>query len=73
MWSSIIMKMVSILELKARLSALVDQASKGARVLITRHKRPVAFLQSADLEHLHVGKLAGKGSLKLSGSTAGSH
>lgn len=57
------MKMVSIQELKASLSALVAEAAAGTPVLITRHKRAVARLVPAD-PHVHVGKRFGKAKLK---------
>ena len=58
------MKTVSIDELKRNLSSLVDQAAAGARILITKHRRPVATLSSADMEHVHVGPRFGRGTLK---------
>ncbi|HUZ13519.1 MAG TPA: type II toxin-antitoxin system prevent-host-death family antitoxin [Caulobacteraceae bacterium] len=41
------MKQVGILEAKTHLSALVDAASAGEEVLITRHGKPVAKLVTA--------------------------
>jgi len=38
------MKTVSIHELKRRLAALVHEAGRGERIVITRHRRPVASL-----------------------------
>jgi prevent-host-death family protein len=58
------MKTVSIDELKRSLSSLVDEAAAGARILITKHRRPVAFLSAADMEHVHVGIRFGRGTLK---------
>ena len=58
------MKTVSIDELKKNLAALVAAAAGGERILITRHRRPVASLSRADLEHVHVGALTGRASLK---------
>lgn len=58
------MKTVSIDELKRNLSSFIDQAAGGARILITKHRRPVAFLSGADLEHVHVGPRFGRGGLK---------
>ena len=58
------MKKVSVHELKKRLSAWLQEAARGATVLITRHQRPVAYLSSADLQHLHLGRRYGKGTLK---------
>lgn len=58
------MKTVSIDELKRNLSSLVDEAAAGARILITRHRRPVAWLGAAGAEHLRIGARFGKASLK---------
>lgn len=58
------MQTVSIDELKRHLSAFVDQAAAGARILITKHRRPVAFLSAADMEHVHIGVRFGRGALK---------
>jgi prevent-host-death family protein len=58
------MKTVSIDELKRNLASLVAAAAGGERILITRHRRPVASLSRADLEHVHVGALVGRASLK---------
>jgi prevent-host-death family protein len=58
------MKTVSIDELKRNLSALVTDAAGGARIVITRHGRPVASLTRADLEHVHVGARAGRATLR---------
>lgn len=58
------MKTVSIDELKRNLSSCVDQAAAGVRILITRHRRPVASLSAADMEHVHVGARFGRGALK---------
>lgn len=58
------MKTVSIDELKRSLSSLVDEAAAGARILITKHRRPVASLSAADMEHVHIGARFGRGALK---------
>ena len=58
------MRTVSIDELKRGLSSFVDQAAAGARILITKHRRPVASLTSADMEHVHIGARFGRGALK---------
>ncbi len=58
------MKTVPIQELKRRLSALIDAAAAGERVLVTRHRVPVALLTSAGLEHVHVGRKFGRGTLR---------
>ncbi|PYN46992.1 MAG: hypothetical protein DMD95_05530 [Candidatus Rokuibacteriota bacterium] len=46
------------------MSSLVDQAAAGARILITKHRRPIATLSAADMEHVHVGPRFGRGTLK---------
>jgi prevent-host-death family protein len=68
-------KTVSIDELKRNLSSLIDQAAAGTRILITKHRRPVASLGAADAEHVHVGPRFGRGSLKplFKGPTQGSY
>lgn len=67
------MKTVSIDELKRNLSALVAAAASGERIVITRHRRPVASLSRADLEHVHVGARAARGALRplLDAATGG--
>lgn len=69
------MKTVSIDELKRNLASLVAAAAGGERILITRHRRPVASLSRADLEHVHVGALAGRARLKplLRAATRGAY
>lgn len=69
------MKTVSIDELKRNLSSFVDQAAAGARILITKHRRPVASLSAADMEHVHIGARFGRGALKplLQGPTRGKY
>ncbi|MBI4603775.1 MAG: type II toxin-antitoxin system prevent-host-death family antitoxin [Planctomycetes bacterium] len=51
-------------EFKKHLSAVMAEVAAGARVLITRHKRPVAQLASADLEHVHVGAKFGRAQIR---------
>lgn len=58
------MNLVSIDELKRNLSSLVDRAAAGARILITKHRRPVAWLGPAGAEHLRIGARSGKVALK---------
>ena len=58
------MRTVSIDELKRNLSAFVAEAAGGEHIVITRHRRPIASLTRADLEHLHVGSRAGRGALR---------
>jgi prevent-host-death family protein len=69
------MKTVSIDELKRNLSAFIVQAAGGERILITRHRRPVAALVPADREHLHIGSRVGRARLKrlLEGPTKGAY
>ena len=69
------MKTVSIDELKRKLASLLAAAAGGGRILITRHRRPVALLGRADLEHVHVGALAGRASLEplLRSATRGAY
>jgi prevent-host-death family protein len=55
---------VSIEELKRNLSSFIDQAAAGARILITKHRRPVASLSAADMEHVQIGTRFGRGALK---------
>jgi prevent-host-death family protein len=42
------MKEVGVLEAKTHLSALIDEVTAGAEVMITRHGRPVARLVAPD-------------------------
>jgi prevent-host-death family protein len=50
-------------DLKKRLAKFVRLASRGERILITRHHQQVAALVPADAEHLRIGVRAGHGSL----------
>ncbi len=54
---------------------LIRRAMGGERVLITRHGRPVAYLDSAELQHLHVGGNFGNARLKplLTQATRGAY
>lgn len=69
------METVSIDELKRNLSSFIDRAAAGTRFVITKHRRPVAALSSADMEHVHVGKQFGRGALRplLQGPTQGKY
>lgn len=69
------MKTVSMDELKRNLAAIVDEAAAGEHIVITRHRRPVASLTKADLEHVHVGARAGRGALRplLKSATRGAY
>lgn len=58
------MKTVSIYELKRNLSSLVAQAAAGARILITKHRKPVASLGAAGAEHLRIGSRSARAALK---------
>jgi prevent-host-death family protein len=55
------MKLVSIQDLKARLSAIVAEAESGDTIIITRHNAPVAQLSPARSESVHHGKNVGGG------------
>jgi len=69
------MKTVSIDELKRHLSTFVDAAGRGERILITRHRRPVATLMGPDLEHVHGGVRSPRASLRplLAAPTRGAY
>jgi prevent-host-death family protein len=58
------MKMVSIQDLKASLSALVAEAESGDTIIITRHNTPVAQLSPPRTEPVHRGRNAGGGRLR---------
>jgi prevent-host-death family protein len=55
------MKKVSILDLKAHLSAAIAEAEAGQTVVITRHNQPVAQLGPARTEHTRRGARVGLG------------
>ena len=57
------MKKVSIQDLKAQLSSLIDEAEGGAAILVTRHGAPVARLGPA-AGHLHRGSSAARARLR---------
>jgi prevent-host-death family protein len=57
------MKMVSIQDLKARLSTIVGEAESGDTIIITRHNTPVAQLSPPRRESVHRGKNVGEGRL----------
>jgi prevent-host-death family protein len=50
-----VMKRISIQDLKAQLSAAVAEAQSGTSILITRHNRAVAQLGPARLGQVHRG------------------
>ena len=56
-----VMKKVSIQDLKAQLSAAVEEAHAGHTIVITRHNEPVAQLGPARAEHVHQGTRVGMG------------
>lgn len=58
-----IMKSVPIAVLKRHLAAMVDEAAKGERLVITRHNQPLAYLSAVDSQAVHVGRRFGKASL----------
>jgi prevent-host-death family protein len=58
------MKLVSIQDLKARLSAVVAEAESGDTIIITRHNAPVAQLSPARAEAIHRGKNVGSGRIR---------
>lgn len=55
------MKVISIQDLKARLSAMVAEAESGATIVITRHHAPVAQLRPSRTEWVHRGENVGGG------------
>ena len=57
------MKLVSIQDLKARLSAMVADAESGDTIIITRHNAPVAQLSPTRTESVHRGKNVGSSRL----------
>jgi antitoxin (DNA-binding transcriptional repressor) of toxin-antitoxin stability system len=58
------MKMVSIQDLKATLSARIAEAEAGDTIIITRHNAAVAQLSPARTEAVHRGGSVGSGRLK---------
>ena len=52
------MKQVSIQQLKNQLSALIEAASRGQTIVVTKHGRPVVQIAGVDTRGLHVGKYA---------------
>jgi len=56
--------MVSIQDLKAKLSAIVAEAEAGDTFVITRHNAPVAQLMPARTASVHRGQNVGSGRLK---------
>jgi prevent-host-death family protein len=58
------MKMVSIQDLKAKLSSLIAEAESGETILITRHNAPVAELSAARSAAVHRGRNIGRGRIR---------
>ena len=56
--------MVSIQDLKARLSEMVTAAESGDTIIITRHSAPVAQLSPTRTESVHRGKNVGSSRLR---------
>jgi prevent-host-death family protein len=54
-----VMKHISIQDLKAGLSGAVAEAEAGETLIITRHNEPVARLVPADPHEVHRGKSVG--------------
>jgi len=54
------MKMVSVQDLKATLSAVVASAEAGETIVITRHGKAVARLVPAETPHVHRGRRVGE-------------
>ena len=59
-----VMKQISIQDLKSRLSGAVAEAESGQTIIITRHNAPVARLTPADPHHVHRGTAVGTGRLR---------
>jgi len=55
------MKLVSIQDLQANLSALIAEAESGGTILITRHNAPVVELRPARSASVHRGRNVGFG------------
>ena len=60
----VVMKKVSIQDLKAHLSGAVAEAQAGGMIVITRHNEPVAQLGPARTEHVHQGSRVGMGRVR---------
>jgi prevent-host-death family protein len=60
----LVIKRISIQDLKARLSAALAEAQSGRTIVVTRHNEPVAQLGPADSRHIHRGHRAGSARLK---------
>lgn len=58
------MRTVSIQDLKRHLSAILREAARGKRFLITRHNRPLAQLEPPRSDHVHRGSRFGRGEIR---------
>ena len=58
-----VIKRISIQDLKATLSGAVSAAEAGSTIVITRHSEPVAQLGPAGSGHIHRGTAVGGGRL----------
>lgn len=65
------MKTASIQDLKKRLSSYLISAGASERIIITKHNKPLAALEPANQEHLHVGAKVGRWSPKPIGRNVG--
>ena len=59
-----VVRQISIQDLKAQLSGAVAEAESGSTIVITRHNEPVAQLSPARPRHTHRGKRVGNGRIK---------
>ena len=59
-----VMKRISVQDLKAQLSVAVAEAESGLTLLITRHNEPVARLGPVHTPHVHRGSRVGEGRLE---------
>ena len=57
------MSEISVQDLKARLSGAIAEAERGATLVITRHRTPVAQLGPALSAAVRQGRLVGRGRL----------
>jgi prevent-host-death family protein len=60
----LVMKRISIQDLKARLSSAIAETEAGATLLVTRHNEPVAQLSPVRPAHVHRGVNVGRGRLE---------
>lgn len=58
------MKQVSIQDLKRHLSSLIAEATRGERIVVTRHSRAVAALTPVTEPHTHAGSRVGSHKLR---------